>query len=121
MSQKGAGGGHDFVRPFIMTGGRTTAAARHTSLRMESLVERRTGSTVTPTMPSEQRSVLALCDRAISVAEISSELGIVVGVMQIIIGDLVDSGHLIVFDDAASGSDDELDILTRITDKIRSL
>ena len=74
-------GGHDFVRPFIMTGGRTSAAAEHVSLRLESLVERRTGSTVTATMPSEQRSVLALCDRAISVAELSSELGIVVGVM----------------------------------------
>jgi hypothetical protein len=119
MTGKGAGG-HDFVRPFIMTGGRTEST-RHTELRLESLVERRTGSTVTATMPSEQRSVLALCDRAISVAEISSELGIVVGVMQIIIGDLVDSGHLVVFEDTPAGSDDELDILTRITDKIRSL
>lgn len=119
MTGKGAGG-HDFVRPFIMTGGRTSST-RHTTLRLESLVERRTGSAVTATMPSEQRSVLGLCDRAISVAEISSELGIVVGVMQIIIGDLVDSGHLVVFEDAPAGSDDELDILTRITDKIRSL
>lgn len=114
---RGAAGGHDFVRPFIMTGGRT--ASKHLDLRLETLVQRIPTMPVDPTMPSEKVHVVGLATKPTSVAEIAAELNLVVGVVNVLIEDLVESGHVEVF--LAEPDDVELDMLTRITDKIRSL
>lgn len=118
------GGGHDFVRPFIMTGGRT--ARNNLDLRFETLVRSRPETPVDRTMASEKARVLALARGPVSVAEIAAELKLVVGVVNVLIEDLVDTGHLEVFldeplDDVDADADDELDVLTRISDKIRSM
>ena len=115
----GAGGGHDFVRPFIMTGGRT--ARNHLDLRFETLVRSRPDTPVDATMPSERVRVLRLAALPTSVAEIAAELQLVVGVVNVLIEDLVESGHVEVFLDEVVDDDDDLDVLTRISDKIRSL
>ncbi len=113
-------GGHDFVRPFIMTGGRT--ASTTLDLRLETLVQRNPDRQVGATMASEKVLVVGLTTRPISVAEIAAELHLVVGVVKILIEDLVDTGHVEVFlDDGEIDEDDELDMLTRISNKIRSL
>jgi hypothetical protein len=118
---RGAAGGHDFVRPFIMTGGRTASA--HLDLRFETLVQRNPDAGVDGTMASEKVHVIGLATKPISVAEIAAELNLVVGVVNVLIEDLVASGHVEVFldDPATDEDDDELDMLTRISDKIRSL
>lgn len=117
---RGAAGGHDFVRPFIMTGGRT--ASRSLDLRFETLVQRIPDAVVLPSMASEKAMVVGLSTKPTSVAEIAAELNLVVGVVNVLIEDLVESGHVEVFlDQPDAGADDELDMLTRITDKIRSL
>jgi Protein of unknown function (DUF742) len=115
------GAGHDFVRPFIMTGGRT--ARNHLDLRFETLVRRLSEAQVDATMATEKVRILGLAAGPISVAELAAELALVVGVVNVLIEDLVDSGHLEVFlDDVVDdGDDDDLDVLTRISDKIRSL
>ncbi len=112
--------GHDFVRPFIMTGGRT--ASRHLELRLETLVQSNPDVAVDATMASEKVHVVGLAATPISVAEIAAELNLVVGVVNVLIEDLVESGHVEVFlDTPVADSDDELDMLTRISNKIRSL
>lgn len=117
-AQGGAGAGHDFVRPFIMTGGRTRS--RKIELRLETLVQR-IDAKPTVAMPSEKLHVLKCCARPTSVAEISAELNLVIGVVKILVGDLVESGHVEVFVEGEVDHDDELDMLTRISNKIRSL
>jgi hypothetical protein len=117
---RGAAGGHDFVRPFIMTGGRT--ARNHLDLRLETLVQRIPTTPVDGTLASEKVLVVGLSTKPISVAEIAAELNLVVGVVNVLIEDLVESGHVEVFlDEVDIDSDEELDMLTRISDKIRSL
>lgn len=117
---RGVAGGHDFVRPFIMTGGRT--ASRHLDLRLETLVRRNAEVVIDATMASEKVKVVDLATTPTSVAEIAAELNLVVGVVNVLIEDLVGSGHLEVFlDTPVADSDDELDMLTRISNKIRSL
>jgi hypothetical protein len=108
--------GHDFVRPFIMTGGRTTAT--RTDLRFETLVER-VDAPVPATVPSEQVAILERADRPISVAELAAELGLVIGVVRVLINDLLDLDLLEVF--GSEPDDIELDMLSRIADKIRAL
>ena len=103
-----------------MTGGRTASA--HLDLRFETLVLRNPDVGVDGTMASEKVLAVGLATKPISVAEIAAELNLVVGVVNVLIEDLVQSGHVEVFlDDAVEDDDDELDMLTRISDKIRSL
>jgi hypothetical protein len=103
-----------------MTGGRTASAKL--DLRLETLVQRIPATPVDGTMASEKVLVVGLTTKPISVAEIAAELELVVGVVTVLIEDLVASGHVEVFlDDAGADDDDELDMLTRISDKIRSL
>ncbi len=103
-----------------MTGGRT--ASHKLELRLETLVQRNPDVPVGSTMASEKVLVVGLATKPISVAEIAAELNLVVGVVNVLIEDLVESGHVEVFlDDVVADSDDELDMLTRISDKIRSL
>jgi hypothetical protein len=110
-----AGAGHDFVRPFIMTGGRTEAGHK---LRLETLVQRGPGP-VPAHVPSEQRALLDYSEHPISVAELAAGLALVVGVVAVLIDDLLQEGLLELYE--TDPDDLELEMLTRMADKIRSL
>jgi hypothetical protein len=116
MSTPGQPGGHDVVRPFIMTRGRTKAA--RVDLRFETLVQRREVA-VPGTVPSEQRALLALCTSPMSVAELAAALDLVVGVACVLLNDLNDAGLVEIFDSDPDFI--ELDMLNAMVDKIRSL
>jgi hypothetical protein len=108
--------GHDFVRPFIMTKGRTRV--ERTDLRFETLVQS-VGGPVPTTVPTEQVAILKLAVRPISVAEIAADLHLVVGVVNVLINDLLEDDLLEVH--STEADDIELDMLDRIAQKIRSL
>ena len=112
----GAAHGHDVVRPFIMTKGRTKAT--RSDLRFETLVQRLSAE-VPATVPSEQRALLALSEDPVSVAELAAELDLVVGVVCVLLNDLIDARLIEVFDSDPDAID--LDMLTAMVDKIRSL
>ncbi len=115
------GSGHDFVRPFIMTRGRTKTTRPH--LRFETLVQRADDGPIPAAVPSEQVSILNLATGPISVAELAAELHLVIGVVTVLIDDLLDSQLLVMHDDSADLVDDdaEYDMLNRIANKIRTL
>jgi hypothetical protein len=108
--------GHDFVRPFIMTGGRTTAARN--DLRFETLVQARDAK-IPATVPIEQRDLLARSAQPVSVAELAAQLDLVVGVACVLLNDLLDAGLVEVFESDPDTID--LDMLTAMVAKIRSL
>jgi hypothetical protein len=112
----GGPAGHDFVRPFIMTKGRTKAV--RSDLRFETLVQR-VDAPVPATTPSEQVALLRLSEDPISVAELAAALDLVIGVVNVLINDLLDAGLLVVYE--SDPDDIELGMLNRIADKIRSL
>lgn len=108
--------GHDFVRPFIMTGGRTRAERR--DLRVETMLQ--TASDAVPAgLPSEQREILQLCTEALSVAEVAAKLGLVLGVVQVIAGDLIALGLLEVHH--TDPVEIELDMLTKMIERVRAI
>lgn len=111
-----AGGGHDFVRPFIMTGGRTRAARR--DLRVETMLQT-TGAPIRPELPSEQLAIVELCREPQSVAEVSARLGLVVGVVTVIAADLIAAGMLDVHH--TDPVEIELDMLARMIERVRSI
>ena len=111
-----ARGGHDFVRPFIMTGGRTRAERR--DLRVETMLQ--TSVEAVPfNLPSEQEELLVLCQVPQSVAEVAAKLHLVVGVVAVIAGDLIASGLLDVHH--TDPVEIELDMLTKMIERVRAI
>lgn len=108
--------GHDVVRPFVMTGGRTRAERR--DLRIETMLSAVPGAT-TSGLSAEQAKLLRLCEQPMSIAEASAALGLVIGVTTILAADLVSEGRLEVHQ--TDPVEIELDVLSRMIDAVRAL
>ena len=109
-------GGHDFVRPFIMTGGRTRAERR--DLRVETILQASV-SDIPFDLPSEQVELLRACREAQSVAEVAAKLHLVVGVVAVIAGDLIAAGLLDVHH--TDPVEIELSMLTKMIERVRAI
>ena len=107
---------HEVVRPFVMTGGRTRAERR--DLRIETMLSAIPGATRENLTP-EEHDLLDACRHPVSVAEVSAELGLVVGVTIIIAADLVVAGLLEVHQ--TDPVEIELDVLSRMIERVRAL
>jgi len=103
------------VRPFVITGGRTRHATVH--LRVEALVVA-TDLEPSTTLQFEHASIIELCQRPISVAEVAARIGVPLGVAQILVGDLADVG-LVRVHEATSTATPAL--LLRMIDAVRAL
>ncbi|NUW44438.1 DUF742 domain-containing protein [Nonomuraea rhodomycinica] len=115
------------VRPYTITGGRT--APERDDLTLITLV------TVISEAPAdnsagmrrlqpEHRTILALCKQPLAVAEIASALHLPVSVTKILIGDLIEAGHVrsrppLAF--AQAGGLPGMSILEAVRDGLRKL
>ncbi len=108
--------GHEMVRPFIMTGGRTRAERRN--LRIETVLHT-TASADPSGFPTEQAAILRLCREPQSVAEVAARLGLVVSVVAIVAADLVAAGVIDVHQ--TDPVEIELDMLTRMIERVRAI
>jgi hypothetical protein len=116
MTEQAHGGGHDFVRPFIMTGGRTRADRR--DLRVETMLQSKADA-VPVDLPSEQEQLLRLCVEPLSVAEVAAHLQLVVGVVTVIASDLIAAELLDVHH--TDPVEIELDMLTKMIERVRAI
>ena len=108
--------GHEVVRPFVMTGGRTRAERR--DLRVETMLSAVPGTSTAGLSP-EHAKLLRLCEQPLSIAEASAELGLVLGVTTILAADLVSEGRVEVHQ--TDPVEIELDALSRMIDAVRAL
>jgi hypothetical protein len=77
------------VRPYAMTGGRTRTG--QTELDMITLVVASRRRHARPgAMEPEYLNILSLCQNPTSVAEISANLNLPLGVVKVLLGDLID-------------------------------
>jgi len=107
-------GAPDFVRPFIITGGRTRASDE--SLRVETKVQS-TGRE--RTLDYERARIVDLCFDPCSIAEIAAEMRMPLGVVVVLVGDLVDAGCVeTTYSDPV---EIELSALTRMIERVRAL
>lgn len=74
-----------FVRPFIVTGGRTRPL--HDGLRIETLVVA-TATALAAQLHFEQRQIVRWCRTPISLAEIAALIGVPLGVARVLVADL---------------------------------
>ena len=77
------------VRPYTLTGGRTTPKVE---LPVEATLRRETGGAVALT-DSNLTRILEVCDKR-SVAEVSAHVHMPIGVVRVLLGDLIEQGHV---------------------------
>ena len=106
----------NLIRPFIMTGGRT--ATTRPGLRWETLIEV-LGDRSRLAKTTEQRTVLALAGRPISIAELSAYMHLPTQVVAILVGDLLDTGAIRIHQ--TDPVEIELSALTRMIERVRAL
>jgi hypothetical protein len=102
------------VRPFVMTGGRTRPLVDH--LRIETLVLA-TRAAMTAPLKFEEHTVVRLCQRANSLAEIAAALRVPLGVARVIVADLVTAGYVAVQESAEL----PISVIERMRDLVRAL
>lgn len=105
----------DFVRPFVMTGGRTRA--HDSSLRIETMVQ--TVGNASDRFGFEHARIVEACWEPRSIAELAAELHTPLGVAMVLVSDLVEAGCLeTTYSDPVEL---ELDVLTRMIERVRAL
>jgi hypothetical protein len=77
-------------RLYTVTGGRSRAD--HDTMDMVTLIVTKCDPVLG--MPSEHARILQMCVQPMAVVEISSELGLSISVVRILLGDLLDSGRI---------------------------
>ncbi len=107
----------DFVRPFLVTAGRTRSSVG--DLRMETMVEQ-TGSD-TSRLRFEAGRVMTLCTSAISIAEVSAHLRIPIGTAKVLVGDLISLGHLKTHQTIDTHQLQDLNMIQRLIAGVRAL
>jgi len=105
------------VRPYTLTGGRTTPKVE---LPVEATLRREDGGPE-PT-DSNLLSILELCDKR-SVAEVSAHVHMPIGVVRVLLGDLIEQGHVRVQATltADSSQDERRELIERTLRGLRTL
>ena len=108
---------NDFVRPFLVTAGRTKSSVE--GLQFETLIQ--ATSRGGDDLRFEPARVFALCERATAIAEISAHLEMPIGTVKVVIGDLIDSGHLDVHQTIDTSDTEDIQLISRLIDGVRRL
>ncbi|GAA4974599.1 DUF742 domain-containing protein [Actinoplanes utahensis] len=103
------------VRPFMLTGGRTTPL--HDGLRIETQLYAVPAALSAP-LRFESRRIVELCQRPMSVADLAATLRAPLGVVRVIVADLITQDLL-----RAGEAPGELTtmLIERIRDRVRAL
>lgn len=92
-------GGHN--RPYLITGGRTGGG--DSGIHIETLLVRDLGAEPPRiTFSAEMTKIAAECDDPVAVAEVAARIGLPIGVVQVLAGDLVSAGVLLRSESSSS-------------------
>jgi len=108
-----------YVRAYTITGGRVNSQT--VALQFESMVSvTERGTQALGSLTFERKKIALLCDRALSVAEISANLRVPIGVAKVLVGDLIVDGVLQLYD-APTDVTQDLSLVRELIDGIRNL
>lgn len=108
------------VRPYALTGGRTTTSSA--TFDMLSMVVA-TGSTVSTSshLGSEHRRLLGLTRRTRPIVELAAEVGLPIGVIKVLLGDLLDQGLVLVRSPILANTSPAEGLLREVISGLRAL
>ena len=101
-----------FVRPYAVTGGRTQSRSQPAIEALVSTTSR--GREVMYTLVPEYEAVCRLCGEVKSVAEIAALLGVPLGVAGVVVGDLAESGLVVIGPTGGGDSVPDMQTLERV-------
>lgn len=105
------------VRPYLVAGGATTSQV--SGLAIESLVSRT--DIDHGALRFESREMIARSARPISIAELSAGMRMPLGTTLALAGELISAGHLDAHRTMADNAMTDIDIMTRIINRVRQL
>ncbi|MEW2551393.1 DUF742 domain-containing protein [Streptomyces zhihengii] len=113
------------VRPYAMTGGRTRPGPSNVRFDLIALVvvdERTAPDAEESLLGPEHRTLLALCRcEAQSVAELAADADLPVGVVRVLLGDLLEAGHVKVSSPVPPARLPDERILREVIEGLRAL
>jgi hypothetical protein len=101
----------------VLTGGRTRSAA---DLPLEAIVVTERTALAVGAAP-ELVSIVALCEEPHSIVEIAAILGLHLGVVRVLVGDLITERVLSVGATASTKLDERIRVLERLLEGVRGL
>lgn len=107
----------DFVRPFVVTGGRTRSQVD--GLRFETLVQ--STGLAGRDLRFEAGRVFELCQEAMAIAEVSAHLGMPTGTVKVVVGDLIQSGHVEIHRVVETSTSADVQLISRLIEGVRKL
>jgi len=108
------------VRPYVITGGR--ARPSRNTIRPETLLVSADGDVPLPVAASrEQRALVRMCMRLLSLAEAAAHLELPVSVVSVIASDLVDGGYLTARSGVPPAVPLDRELLQEVLDGLRKL
>jgi hypothetical protein len=108
------------VRPYVITGGRTQPSRN--IFRPETLLIATDSQALPPVSATrEQRALLRMCQRLLSLAEAAAYLELPVSVVSVLASDLVDSGQLTIRSGVPKAGRPDRKLLQEVLDGLRRL
>ncbi|TCO52466.1 DUF742 domain-containing protein [Actinocrispum wychmicini] len=107
------------VRPYAMTRGRTKPANR--DLDMITLVVAAKDEIDPVALDADYVTILELCHRPLSVAEISAHMDVPIVVVKVLVSDLMERGEVIARTPARNVKAPDLNLLQAVLDGVRRL
>ena len=105
------------TRPYVLTGGRTLGTSE---LPLEAVVVTQRSS-LPLGAPPEVVAITGLCRSPNSIIEVAARLGLPLGVVRVLVGDLVEDRVLAVGVTASDEPDQRVLLLERLLDGVKSL
>jgi hypothetical protein len=107
------------VRPYALTGGRTSTTHAQLDLATQIIVART--DVDRSDLEPEHEEILTLCRRPLAVAEIASRMNIPLFVAKVLIGDLIDRGALEAGRRVQDSPPPDLRLMEQILDRLQAL
>ncbi|EWM19821.1 DUF742 domain-containing protein [Kutzneria sp. 744] len=108
------------VRPFTMTGGRTTPATPMLDITTQVVTVPAVGERINLT--PEGQAIVEWCHHALPVAELAAHLDVPLTVVKVVISDLIERGYVVVRNPTKTALQDPgADLLKRVLKGVRAL
>ena len=108
------------VRPYAVTRGRTRTTAGEFDL-IALVVATQPAVALEVGMSPEHVAIVRLCQRPLSVAEISAHLDLPIGIVRVLLGDLLDEGLILAHGPQAATQSPNQRVLKAVINGLRSL
>jgi hypothetical protein len=108
------------VRPYVMTRGRTEPSRGRIDL-ITLVVTLNAAPAAEPGLGPEHHTIVRLCERPLSVAEIAAHLDLPAGTVRVLLGDLVDRGLVAIQEPARETDVLDLETYKAVLNGLRTL